>query len=196
MNPAFENLEKLSQDLYQKLITDAEAEINELKAQAAQEREILLREAQLEAESMRKNAEREADLFRKRKIQELEQEALQLKGRLQEDLESFLKEEIVKRPLNDSLQTEAFVSEMVLGLLSSFNSDTHQVSWPKQWSEQWLDSIRKKLPDWRFDLGDNHQLLIREGDQGLEFHFGAESFEKLLETYFDQELRHLILKND
>ena len=45
MSPAFENLEKLSQDLYQKLITDAEAEIAELQEKAAAKREKLLQEA-------------------------------------------------------------------------------------------------------------------------------------------------------
>lgn len=196
MNPAFENLEKLSQDLYQKLINDAEAEIAELQEKAAAEREKLLHEAKAEAEQYRKNAEREIELHKERKRQELQQAALQLKSMLKKDLQDFLKESIIQRPLANAMQSESFIQTMIIELLAQFNPSKHQLIWPANWNEKWLDQIRAKLPEWTFKLDEQNKLLIRESEQGLEFHFSEESFQKLLESYFDRDIKDLILRND
>ena len=90
---AFDNLEKLSQDLYQKLITDAQSEIESLQAEAAKERDALLSDAKAKAEQYQKEAERQADLYKERRLQELKQESLHLREKLQRNLESFLKAE-------------------------------------------------------------------------------------------------------
>lgn len=193
MNPAFENLEKLSQDLYQKLIKDAEAEIEQMQQKAAEERAQLKQEAIAEADSYRKKAEREVALSKEKSLQDLQQEALQLRGKLEKDLQNFLKEGLVKAPMNSLMQSEDFVQSMVLELLKRFDPQNHELIWPANWSEKWLEQIKAKLPEWRFVISEDHSLLIRESNQGLEFHFSQEAFEKLLENYFDQELRPLIL---
>ncbi len=196
MSPAFENLEKLSQDLYQKLITDAEAEIAELQEKAAAKREKLLQEAKAEAEQYRKNAERELDLQKERKQQELQQAALLVKSKLNKDLQAFLKGSIIQRPLTNAMQSESFIQNMILELLAQFDPTKYELLWPANWEEKWLDQIRAKMPEWTFKLDEQHKLLIRESEQGLEFHFSEESFQKLLESYFDRDLKDLIFSND
>jgi len=196
MNPAFENLEKLSQDLYQKLITEAEAEIAELHKTAASERGKLLKEAQAEAEEYRKTAQRDIDLQKDRKLQELHQAALQLKSKLKKDIQAFLKDSIIQRPLAKAMQSETFIQNMILELLNHFDPSKHELRWPANWEEKWLDQIRAKMPEWSFKLDEQNKLLIRESEQGLEFHFSEESFQKLLESYFDRDLSDLILRND
>ncbi|WP_421753552.1 hypothetical protein [Croceimicrobium sp.] len=193
---AFDNLEKLSQDLYQKLISDAQAEIETLQAEAAKEREALLSEAKARAEQYQKEAERKADLYKERRLQELKQESLQLREILQRNLESFLKAEVLEKPLEEAFEDQEFIEKLLLKLLEQFDPKSYQLIWPQDWQSECLSQMQKKLPEWQFHIRENARLSLQSSDAGLEFRIDAEAFKALLDAYFNQELRDLILQND
>lgn len=196
MSSAINNLEKLTEDLYQKLIEDAQKEIEQLNHQAKAEREKLLQEAQAKADAHIKEAERSAKLIKERGLQELRQGGLQIKNSLQSDLEHFLQEEIIRRPLQESFKDEEFVKDLLRSLLSNFDPKTYRVQWPAAWEEKWLSRIRQALPDWQFEINPANKLQLRDSEKGLEFHLDPEAFEQLLKTYFDDNLRKLIFNHE
>jgi len=193
---AFDNLEKLSQDLYQKLITDAQSEIESLQAEAAKEREALLSDARAKAEQYQKEAERQADLYKERRLQELKQESLHLREKLQRNLDSFLKAEVLEGPTDKAFEDQDFIQKLLLKLIEQFDSKSYQLQWPKGWQAESLAQLKKKLPDWHFEVRENARLSLQSSEAGLEFRIDSEAFKALLDEYFNQELRDLILQND
>ncbi|QNR24174.1 hypothetical protein [Croceimicrobium hydrocarbonivorans] len=193
---AFDNLEKLSQDLYQKLISDAQSEIESLQAEAAKEREALLNDARTKAEQYQKEAERQADLYKERRLQELKQESLHLREKLQRNLEGFLKAEVLEGPTDKAFEDQEFIEKLLLKLLEQFDPKSYQLQWPKDWQAESLAQLQKKLPDWQFEIRENARLSLQSSEAGLEFRIDAEAFKALLDEYFNQELRDLILQND
>lgn len=196
MNPALDNLEKLTEDLYQKLVKDAQVEIDRLNAEAREERDRLLADAQTKLEADRKTAEREIQQYRERSLQELKQEILHIKGELKASLEAFLHNKMIARPLEAHFKDGEFVKELLFNLLNNFDPKSYRLVWPKDWDEKWLDAIRAELPNWNFDLQAGKSLLIRESEKGLEFHIGPEEFSQLLQNHFQSDLRALLFSDD
>lgn len=196
MNPALDNLEKLTEELYQKLVKDAQVEIDRLNEAARAERERLLADTQAKLEADRKSAEREIAQYRERSLQELKQEILQIKGELKGSLEAFLHEKMIHRPLQSHFKEGDFVNQILLILLQNFDPQTYRLVWPKDWDEKWLDAIRAELPQWRFDLQGGKSLFIRDADKGLEFHIGPDEFSQLLNNHFQSDLRALLFSDD
>lgn len=196
MNQVIDNLDKLTEDLYKKLVQDAQTEIDALKSEAEKERAKLIEEAKTEADSILKEATREAERIKESSLQELRQESLQLKSTLQGDLESFLQEEVISKPLGSSFKDEQFISKLVEDLLQNFDSKSFKVQWPQKWDELWLRQIQEKLPQWSFAIADEDSLKIENTSKGMEFRLGPQEFEQLLKKYFNERLRKMIFNHD
>lgn len=196
MNTAFQNLDQLSQELYQKLITEAEAEIDQLQKTAEQERKELLKATEQEIQAMRKAAEREIRLEHQKSLENLKREALLMQEDIKGNLENFLKQDLILEGLSESFSKEDFVAKLIMELVKKFDPESHHIIWPKSWPSVWLEGLRTSLEAWRIEIGDGSSLSLKTTDKGMEFQFGEDQFKQLLETYFNEDLLPLLFQND
>lgn len=196
MKAAFENLEKLSGDLYQKLIADAENEIKQLKEKAAAERDQLMANCLADIEQQKTKAHRSLELEQEKKLRDLQHQALALKENLRHDIQHFISDEIIHKPINKAFNSHEFIRDLVLTLVKHFDPTKYGISWPEEWDAKLLSEMRRALAQWNFEVDGQKGMRIVQKDEGLEVQFSADSFELLLKDHFDKKLLPLLFSND
>lgn len=196
MKAAFENLEKLSAELYQKLIADAENEIKQLKEKAAAERDQLMANCLADIEQQKTKAQRSLELEQEKKLRDLQHQALALKEKLRHDIQHFISDEIIHKPINKAFNSDEFIRDLVLTLVKHFDPTKYSISWPEEWDAKLLSEIRRALAQWNFEVDGQKGMRIVQKDEGLEVQFSADSFELLLKDHFDKKLLPLLFSND
>lgn len=196
MKAAFENLEKLSAELYQKLIADAESEIEKLKEKAALERNQLMAACLADIEQHKKRAQRNLELDQEKQLRDLQHQALALKEKLKHDLQHFISDNLIHKPISEAFNHDEFIRNLVLALANQFDPTSYRISWPEEWNTQLLSKIRESLAQWSFEVDGKKALRIMQKDQGMEIQFSAESFERLLKDHFEKKLLPLLFSND
>lgn len=198
MKSSFENLDKLTDTLYEEAVEKADKEIAQRQKAAEEERAALLEQARAEAEAIKQAARREAAALKSRQERELRQRGQELIEDLKQQLSQMALGTALSGTVSDLMDQEQFVRELILTLASNWDPQNYRLELPPEWKEQWAGQLAAQLPGLSISPGpldEGHFRLVHE-TEGWHFDFDAAAFEALLRQYLRPETDKLLFGKD
>ncbi len=196
MSTNFQNLDRLSESLYQELIEKAESEIAVLKEEAAKEREQLLHEAKVKAEAFFKEEERKLKQIEQAQINEVRQRALQIKQDLQNEIINLIHQDSIAPALMRNISDQELMQSLVLKLVEGLNEGNYQLIIPIELSKEWEAFVSEKLTNMELVKGDNLKFKLIDKEGGFQLAFGEAEFNALFREYLNEELYQSLFGHD
>ncbi len=196
MSTAFQNLDKLSDSLYEDLIVKANEEIAELKKQAEQERDKIINEAKLKADSYFKETERKLKQIKEVQESELNQAALQLKQKLEDQILHLVKKDWIDPNIERNLDDQELVKSLILSFTEQIQAGSYQLQIPAKLEADWKGFVKDKLTDLELVKSDDLNLKLISTEDGFQLNFGPDEFKALFQEFLNEDLSKMLFEND
>ncbi len=194
-----DNLEKLTDKIYQEGVARAKKESEEIISKANAESLQLVEEAQKEADGIIKAARQEADKIKRSIENELQLKSRQLVSDLQNEVYSLLSTKVLNGTTSELFADEAFLKSAILEVIRCWKpGDDLEIIMPeelkKQLDESFHNSIKMHLTNLKLTF--NSQLKdgfrIVEKAQGFHISFSKDEFVQFFESYLSDKARQLL----
>jgi len=198
MKSSFENLDQLTDTLYEEAVAKANKEIAQRQKAAEEERAALLEQARAEAEAIKQAARREAAALKSRQERELKQRGQELLEALKQQLSQMALGRTLSETVPELMEREDFVRELILSLARDWDPQNYRLELPPEWEAQWGGQLAAQLPQLKISPGSlekGHFRLVHQSD-GWHFDFDAAAFEALLRQYLRPETDKLLFGQD
>lgn len=186
----YENLEKLTDLLYNNGIAKAQQEAERLKSQAEMEAKQIVQEAEKQARELIESAKRESAELMKSTESELQLKARRVIHDTRAAIENQLLKEVVEKPLSQTLSSPDFYKEIILELARSSEFSKGKV-WLPQAQEaglsEFLDSqIAQEMQDIECHFAPDISKGFKIKLSGKKYYFSFEEMDFI--NYFHQQL--------
>lgn len=118
-------LQALTEKLYQEGVQKARSEAETILAQARHEARQLIQQAQREAQQLISQAEEEADTRRRNVTAELQLATRQATSRLQQEISQLLSNRLLTQPIQEAFNDPSFVRDLMLAAVNSWDPAAH-----------------------------------------------------------------------
>lgn len=197
MSSDFNNLDKLTSELYAELITKSEQEIaqkeEQMRAKLAEQKKADLAEIEAYRQAMK------ADLAQQ-KLQMESQLALKADGLLEEirlKLKREIAKEFIQKPLKELFSDQEFLKQYIFKLAEQLqDSENLKLSLSADALKNWQIQLVQHFPNLKLEVGPvNQEVLVINGTEGFHFSLGEEELARLFYSYLDEALQ-AILKSE
>jgi V/A-type H+-transporting ATPase subunit E len=181
--PAINQLEILTEKIYQEGIAKAQKESEELLAKAEAEKQKILENARQEAEAMLAKARQESRQLQERTLAELKLAGQQALQNLRENLRSFIAMEVLEKKASSAFNDAQFLQQLVLEVVKHWSPDQPIEIWfPQSLEEKTKTQLRSAIQAMvgqitlHFEAGLPPGFTLKETGKHIELSFTDESF--------------------
>lgn len=193
------NLDLLTDKVYQEGIARVEKETGLLRTQAEQERREMLESAKAEADQLVSQAKREAERLRRSVEKELQLKGKQFISDLQQEVHDLLKEKIITQSVQGAFADQKFLQEVIQEAVKGWNEQENlEMIFPKALENKlksaFVNSIEQQIPDLKLTFSDQISGGFRIGtqDESYQVSFTEADFIHLFEPYLTQQTSKLL----
>jgi len=201
MSNSINNLEKLTDQIYQEGIEKAEKQSKKILQEAEEQKARILKEAKDEAATILKEAKREAQQLKTSIESELELKAKQFLSDLKARIEDVLSEEIVVSNTREALADTKFLQEAIKGILKQWKeTDDLELVLPKDLEKKiegaFSRSIHEIAPNMqiKFDDGLHSGFRIAKKDDHYQISFSDDEFIEIFQSYLSSQTKKVLFK--
>lgn len=197
------NLDKLTDRIYQEGIQKAKDESSKILDEARKERDKIINEAQKEAENIRSKANSDADKTRQSISKELEIKKQQIISELKNEIEHLLSDRIIKTQTGDLYVDENFLRKAIFEVIDHWKKKEElEVVLPEHLAENLkkalTNSLKKELPE--IEIHFNGRLtngfrILKKPEEYL-ISFSEEDMINLFKSYLSQQTQKMLFDKE
>jgi V/A-type H+-transporting ATPase subunit E len=193
------NLEKLTNQIYQEGIEKAESQSKELLQEAERKKEAMLSEARQEAEKIIAEAKKESERIKRSTENEVRLKGEQLISDFKVKLLNLLSDKVLAEKTTASLEDTGFLQEIIKETVSHWKSSKElELVLPekleKSLSKGFLSGIKKELPNLEIVFSNRIKggFRINKKDEGYQVSFSDEDFVLLFRSYLTDQTEKIL----
>ena len=201
MSDNVNNLEKLTDQIYQEGIEKAEQQSKKILKDAENEKSRIIKEAKAEAEQIKEKADREARQLQQSVESELELKSKQFISDLKAKTKNLLAEKIIDGKTKDALADVDFLRSVIKEVLNNWNKhDNLELILPKDLEDKIDDaftgSIQEVAPNMMITFEDqlNHGFRIAKKDDNYKISFSDDDFIAIFRSYLSRQTDKVLFK--
>ena len=202
MNDSINNLEKLTDQIYQEGIEKAEKRSKQMIEEAEAESAHILQKARAEADRILEEAQREAVRLQKSVESELELKSKQYISDLRVKIEGLLSQKIIETNTHEALMDVQFMQSAISEILKNWKDTGNQeLILPKALEEKlngaFVNSIKKLTPNLSitFESSINAGFRIARKEDHYQISFGYEDFIEIFRTYLSEQTNKVLFNS-
>lgn len=203
MSDNMNNLEKLTDQIYQEGIEKAEKQSKKILEDAEAEKSRILKEANAEAQVIKEKAEREAKQLEQSVNSELELRSKQFISDLKAKIKDLLAESIIDDKTKEALADVDFLQSVIREVLNNWENKDHlELILPKNLEEKiegaMTNSIKEVAPNMmiRFEDELNHGFRIAKKDDNYKISFSDDDFMAIFRSYLSRQTDKVLFKSN
>ena len=201
MSDNVNNLEKLTDQIYQEGIEKAEQQSKKILKDAENEKSRIIKEAKAEAEQIKEKADREARQLQQSVESELELKSKQFISDLKAKTKNLLAEKIIDGKTKDALADVDFLRSVIKEVLNNWNKhDNLELILPKDLEDNIDDaftgSIQEVAPNMMITFEDqlNQGFRIAKKDDNYKISFSDDDFIAIFRSYLSRQTDKVLFK--
>ncbi len=198
---ALNNLNSLTEKIYQEGIEKAEEESKKILQRAQKQSEEIVNKARLEADKLLVEATGKADKLAKSTEMELQLKSKQMVNDLKKEIESMLSDRILTHTIEKGFDQIGFLQDAIVEAIKSWEPAKElELTLPKTLEKDLKDkldaSIGNNMSNLRITFGDRLKkgFLIINKSEGYELSFSDQEFVELFTPYLSERVRTLLFE--
>lgn len=195
------NLEILTEKIYQEGIEKAEKDAKTILAKAETERNEILEKARAESDKIINEAKKEAARISRSTEKELELKGKQLISDLKNEIKSILSDKIIEKNTKGAFADTSFLQSAILEAIKSWQPDEElEIVLPKELEKKLKSTFSKSIGSHAKNLtvtfGDKLTggFRITEKSGGYQISFTEEDFVALFTPYLNRQIHELLFE--
>lgn len=202
MSESINNLEKLTDQIFQEGIEKAEKQSKQMILEAEAERAVILKKAKAEADGILEEAQREALRLQKSIESELELKGKQYISDLRVKIEGLLSQKIIETNTQEALVDVGFMQSAISEVLKNWKDTGNQeLILPKDLEDKlngaFTNSIKKLTPNLSitFESSINAGFRIAKKEDNYQISFSYDDFIEIFRTYLSEQTNKVLFKS-
>jgi V/A-type H+-transporting ATPase subunit E len=201
MSSSINNLEKLTDQIYQEGIEKAERQSKTMLQEAEEQKTVILKKAQAEAEGILEEARREATRLQKSVEGEIDLKAKQFISDLKAKIQGLLSQKIIETKTNETLADVNFMQSAITEILTHWK-DTNDLELilPKTLEDKlngaFARRIKEVVPNMTitFESALNGGFRIAKKSDHYQISFSDDDFIEIFKSYLSEQTNRLLFK--
>lgn len=201
MSKNINNLEKLTDQIYQEGIEKAEAQSRKMLEEAKTEKALILKKAKAEAESILEEAYRESKRLQLSIESELDLKAKQFISDLKEKIHGLLSQRIVETTTKEALADVNFMQSTIAEVLKHWkDSNDMELILPKKLEGKIKGAFSRRIHEVapnmtiNFENNLNHGFRIDKKEDNYQISFSDDDFIEVFKTYLSRQTNKILFK--
>jgi len=199
MSDGINNLEKLTDQIYQEGIEKAEKQSKQMLQDAQDQKAMILKNAKAEAESIIEEAEREVKRLKLSTESELELKAKQFISDLKGKIQNLLSQKIIENKTKEALADVDFIKNSISEILKHWkNANDVELVLPQNLEDKFKGVFSKKIHEVapnmviKFDSNLNNGFRIARKDDNYQISFSDDDFIAIFKTYLSEQTHKIL----
>lgn len=202
MSSSINNLEKLTDQIYQEGIEKAEKQSKKVLQEAEAEKAVILQNAKAEADSILEEALREAIRLQKSVESELELKAKQFISDLKVKIEGLLSKKIIENTTKEALADVSFMQSAISDVLKNWK-DTNDLELilPKGLEDKLNGAFTRRIKEVTpnmtitFENTLNGGFRIARKAENYQISFSDDDFIEIFRSYLSEQTNRVLFKS-
>ena len=197
-----QNLENLTEKIYQEGIARAEAEAQQILEKAEKEKTALIESAQSEADSIINAARVEAENIRRNVESELKLKGNQAVSDLKARIRDILSSKILDEPVRNMANDEEFLRKLILEIATHWKkNDLIELHLPAELGEKLSNNFTAKIEkelhglSIEFDNSMKSGFRIGRKEDAYEISFTGDDFLTFFRSYLDDQTNRILFSS-
>ena len=201
MSNSINNLEKLTDQIYQEGIEKAEKQSKKMLQEAETEKAVILQNAKVEADGILEEAQREVLRLKKSVESELELKAKQFISDLKAKIEGLLSKKIIETTTKEALADVSFMQSAITDVLKNWK-DTNDLELilPKGLEDKLNGAFTRRIKEVTpnmtvsFEGSLNGGFRIARKADNYQISFSDDDFIEIFRTYLSEQTNKVLFK--
>lgn len=201
MSNSINNLEKLTDQIYQEGIEKAEKQSKKLLEEAEIEKAVILKNAKAEAEGIIEEAQRESQRLKLSVESELELKSKQFMSDLKAKIKDLLSQKIVDKGTKEALFDVDFLQSAIMEILKHWKGTNHlELILPQALEDKiktaFTSRIKEVAPNLSitFESHLNAGFRIARKDDNYQISFSDDDFIDIFRSYLSEQTNEVLFK--